>query len=417
MHVQNTANWSLKNAPMASVKIILDKRRAKADGTFSINFQICYSRKTTTRSSKICVKEEEWDDNLKMIRKSHPYAKTLNLKLKKDFADLQSQLLLANEEEVQEYLNPVPVQVVVSQPKKTLYQFVQELINQMREDGQIGNAWVYESSIAALKLFHPLQELYFEDINYDFLNRYNSFLVGKDMMHNTIYLYVRNLRIFFNKAIKSKIVDRAFYPFDDYKLRPEKTKKRAVDIVLLQKISNLNLDDDTALWHTRNFFLLSFYLIGISIVDLALLKKSDSKNGRITYKRRKTGKWYDIKLQPQAIEILNHYSSSTEYLLPIAKLEAKDEEVLIRGIKSKTKLFNKHLGQIVKLLKVETKITTYTARHSWATMAKKAGFSIELIAEALGHEYGNRTTAVYLDTFEPEVIDDMNAKIASILTA
>jgi integrase/recombinase XerD len=399
---------------MATVKIHLDKRKAKSDGSFPICFLIYHNRKTTTRSCKLFVKERDWDDTEKSIKKTNPQHKVLNLKLRKSFADLQSQLLLATDDEVGEYLKPVAQVIEVVEQKKTLYQFAQVLIDQMRADGQIGNAWVYESTVNALKLFHPNGLLYFEDVDYQFLTKYNSHLVAKDIKHNSIYLYIRTLRIFYNKAIKSKLVDRSLYPFDDYKLRPEKTKKRAVDVSILTKMKQAELPFNSAHWHARNYFLLSFYLIGISIVDLSLLKNNNVQYDRLTYKRRKTGKWYDIKLHPQAIEIFNFYQNTPEYLLPISKTGV-GEEVLIRGIKSKTKLINKHLAQIAKELKIEYKITTYTSRHSWATLAKKAGFSIELIAEALGHEYGNRTTAVYLDTFDQNVVDDANAKVIDSL--
>ncbi|MDR3695590.1 site-specific integrase [Mucilaginibacter sp.] len=397
---------------MATVKMILDKRTVKSDGTFSINFQICHNRKTTTRSSKVHVLETDWDETTKSIKKSNPLHKALNLKLKLGFAELQSQLLTADDDEVKSFLTPAPpLPAEIVEAKKTIFEFAQELITQLRADNKIGNAWVYEATVNALKEFHPDEKLYFESIDYQFLVKYNSFLANRGIKHNSIYLYVRTIRIFYNKAIKSKIVDRAYYPFDDYKLRPEKTKKRAVEIDILKSIHSVQLTPDSSIWHARNYFLLSFYLIGISIVDLSLLKKSNNKNGRIIYKRRKTGKWYDIKLQPAAIEILNYYSGNIEYLLPITNRQALNDEHLIRGIKSKTKLINKFLSQIMKLLNIDAKVTTYTARHSWATIAKKAGFSIELIAEALGHEYGNRTTAVYLDNFDQDVIDDMNEKV------
>jgi len=400
---------------MATVKIILDKRTQKADGSFSINFQICHQRKTTTRSSKIYVYEHDWDEASKSIKKSNPLHKELNKKLKKEFADIQSQLLFADDNTVKDYLKPLPQPEKIIEIKKTVYQFAQELIDQLRADNKIGNAWVYESTVNVLKTFHPTDDLYFEAIDYQFLTRYNSFLVKRDLKHNTIYLYLRTIRIFYNKAIKLKIVDKSLYPFDDYKLRPEKTKKRAVEKDVLKAIKNADLTIDTPFWDNRNYFLLSFYLIGISIVDLCLLTDDNIKGGRILYKRRKTGKWYDIKLHKEAEAILQHYKGRSKYLLPIADDKATTDERLMRVIKYKTKIINKYLTRIAKDLKIEQKITTYTARHSWATIAKRAGFSIELIAEGLGHEYGNRTTAVYLDNFDQSVIDEANAVVVELI--
>ncbi|MHB8208650.1 phage integrase SAM-like domain-containing protein [Mucilaginibacter sp.] len=400
---------------MATVKIILDKRTNRSDGTYSINFQICHNRKTTTRSSKIYVLESDWDNESKTIKKSNTQHKLLNIKLKKEYADIQSQLLIADDVKVQEFLKPAIQPQKPIEIKKTIFQFANELINQLKADNKIGNAWVYESTINVLRTFYTTDDLYFEAIDYEFLTRYNSFLVKRNIKHNTVYLYLRTIRIFYNKAIKLKIVDKGLYPFDDYKLRPEKTKKRAVETDILKAINNVELPIDTPSWDNRNYFVLSFYLIGISIVDLCLLTKENIKGGRILYKRRKTGKWYDIKLQAEAEEILNHYKGRSKYLLPIADDKAINDERLMRGIKYKTKVINKYLSRIAKDLKIDQKITTYTARHSWATIAKKAGFSIELIAEALGHEYGNRTTAVYLDNFDQSVIDDANSTVIKLI--
>jgi len=360
------------------------------------------------------VLENDWDNETKNIKKSNPQHKLLNVKLKKAFADLQSELLLADDKKITEFLKPiVVVKMEPVEAKKTVYQFAQELIDQLKADNKIGNAWVYESTVNVLKIFHPTDDLYFEDIDYQFLTQYNSFQVKRGIKHNTVYLYLRTIRIFYNKAIKSKVVDKALYPFDDYKLRPEKTRKRAVETDVIRAIRNFDLPVNSPIWHNRNYFMLSFYLIGISVVDLCLLTKSNIKGGRVIYKRRKTGRWYDIKLHTEAIEIIALYKSGSKYLLPIADDQADTDEKLMRGIKYKTKIINKYLNRIVKQLRLDQKITTYTARHSWATIAKRAGFSIELIAEALGHEYGNRTTAVYLDTFDQSVIDDVNAHVIS----
>jgi len=400
---------------MATVKIILDKRTSRSDGTHSINFQICHNRKTTTRSSKIYVQESDWDDETKTIKKSNSQHKLLNVKLKKAYADMQSRLLLADDDKVKEFLTPV---IQIKKPevvRKSVFQFAQELIIQLKEVNKTGNAWVYESTINALRSFYPADDLYFEQIDYQFLTQYSSFHVKRGVKHNTVYLYLRTLRIFYNKAIKLKLVEKSLYPFDDYKLKPEKTKKRAVEKDVLKAIRNLDLPVNTPIWHSRNYFLLSFYLIGISVVDLSLLTNANISNGRLTYKRRKTGKMYDVKLHKEALDIITIYRGASNYILPIANSSSANDEHLLRGIKYKTKQLNKYLSQMVKMLKISDKVTTYTARHSWATIAKKAGFSIEIIAEALGHEYGNRTTAVYLDTFDQDVIDEANRKVIDVI--
>jgi len=191
---------------MATVKIILDKRRAKPDGSYPINFQICHQRKTTTRSCKIYVLDKDWDDILKKIKQSNPLHKQLNIKLSKEFAEIQSQLLLADDLTIQEFLKPAPKEIEPIQIKKSVYQFADDLIVQLKEEVKTGNAWVYESTVNVLKTFYPSDDLYFEAIDYQFLTNYNSFLIKRNLKHNTIYLYLRTIRIFYNKAIKLEIL-------------------------------------------------------------------------------------------------------------------------------------------------------------------------------------------------------------------
>lgn len=403
---------------MVSIKVILDRRRSKKDGTYPLNFQIYSNRKTRTRYSGISIREEHWDEYNSLIKCDHSAHKILNLKLKKGLADLQSDLLLADEESLQRYLKPVKeeVKLKIISKNKTVYQFATELIQDLKLCNKIGNAWVYEATVNALKGFHAEDNLTFEQIDYSFLSSYQTYLNSRDIKPNSVYLYVRTIRIFYNKAIKLKLVDKALYPFDDFKLKPEKTRKRAIDKTLIKKIKELKLKEGTPIWHVRNWFLLSFYLIGISIIDLALLNPKSYKDGRIEYKRRKTGKWYDIKVLPEAAKILEFYTHfeklDTGYILPIVTYKTDDEEKLMRNIKSRTKFINDYIKKLGEEIEYDGEITTYTVRHSWATIAKKLGFSNEVIAEALGHEYGNAITNVYLDSFDKEVIDKANEKVS-----
>ncbi|MBC8987744.1 site-specific integrase [Pedobacter sp. N36a] len=400
---------------MVTITVVLDKRRKKRDGTYPVNFRIYYQSKTSTRSTKINVLENQWDGIKNIIKSNHPNSKVLNKRLLKDFADLQSKLLLADEKQLTEYLDPKAFIKIEEKPKPDVFSFVRSLVLELKKDNKVGNAWVYESAINALRRFHPDESLYFEQIDFEFLDNYNKFLLRRDVKHNTAFFYIRTLRAFYNKAIKFKVVDRNLYPFHDIKLKAERTKKRAIDKSLITAILQLDLPEGSTIWHVRNWFMMSFYLMGISFVDLALLQIINIQNGRIHYKRQKTGKVYDIKILPQAQKIIDVYSNtrSQNYLLPIINRKVDSEEVRLRLIKDRTRLANKYLKRMAELIETNENITTYTSRHSWATICKKLGFSIEIIAECLGHEYGNKTTAVYLDTFDQDVIDNTNETVAA----
>lgn len=106
-------------------------------------------------------------------------------------------------------------------------------------------------------------------------------------------------------------------------------------------------------------------------------------------------------------------SICTVVLAYIINRNTKCEEERLRLIKDRTRFANKYLKRIADLIETDETVTTYTSRHSWATICKKLGFSIEIIAECLGHEYGNKTTAVYLDYFDQHVIDKANLVVAN----
>jgi integrase/recombinase XerD len=413
--VKITGHLTVTNNVMVTITVNLDKRKVKKDGTYPICFGIYYQGKSTTRSSKIYVSDKHWDDKKKKIKTSHSEAQALNRLLTKQLADLQSSLLFADEEKVAQYLTHTPEVKEVVKPKQTVFSFITSLIDELRIDNKIGNSWVYESALNALKKFHPA-DLSFEAIDFQFLDKYNKHLMRSGVKHNTAFFYIRTLRAFYNKAIKHKVVDRSLYPFHDITLKAEKTKKRAIDKLLIKEIIDLDLTEHSTIWHVRNWFMLSFYLMGISIVDLALLTPSNIKNGRICYKRQKTGKLYDIKLLPQALAIIDLYKKQPYgFILPIINRRTKNDEERLRLVKDRTRLANKYLKRMSDLIETDQTITTYTSRHSWATVCKKLGFSIEIIAESLGHEYGNKTTAVYLDSFDQDIIDNANMVVANSL--
>lgn len=398
---------------MVTIKISLDKRKVKKDNTYPICFRIYQGGTSTTKSSKIDIKEEHWNDEKKCIRKSHPNASTLNKLLLKKVAELHTTLLTGKIENLPSTSNLNTAQKQINTKRVTVYEFANSLIKELKLDNRIGNAWVYEATVSALIKYHPDEKLYFEQLDYNFLDKYNKHLLRSGAKLNTAFLYLRTLRAMYNKAIKHKIVDRTLYPFHDISLKGERTRKRAIDKLLIKKIVDLELPNGSSIWHVRNWFMLSFYLIGISIVDLALLSQENIKNGRIIYKRQKTGKVYDIKLIPQAVKIIKGYEHIGLYLLPIINRNTKTDEERLRLIKDRTRFANKYLKQIAALISASETITTYTARHSWATICKKLGFSIEIIAEALGHDYGNKTTAVYLDSFDQDIIDNANQQVVS----
>lgn len=405
---------------MANAKIILDTRRAKSDGSFNVVIRVTHFKKVYTINTGVSVMEKYWDEKNSEVSKAHPNSKLLNLKVSKHFFLIQKAILKLEDDFSIEDLRDL----IDGKPKEkltTFKSFADELISQMMQIGQTGNALVYQTAVNRL-IGYCGKDISFVELNFTLLDQFRHHLLISGLKQNSISNYFRTIRAIYNKAIKLKLVDRSCYPFFDISIKSEKTVKRAIlgdDICRLEQIlctlETAPRMPSKVVWESLNYFLLSYYLIGISFTDLAYLKPENIVDGRLVYKRRKTHKNYSVKVFPKAKKILSKLvSNKSKFLLSIlpdgVSEDSKDAK---RVIKQWIKTTNKYLKRLSEEAEIKGVVTTYVARHTFATTAKRLGYSNELIAEALGHEYGNKTTNIYLDAFDRKVIDDMHHKVIS----
>lgn len=409
MHIK-----TIKIPFMATIKTLLDIRRAKSDGTFNIIFRITHFKKVYTINSGISLKQHFWNEKKNEIDKSHPNSKLLSIKLSKDYFKIEQALLMLDDdftiEKLKEVLNGKPI----CDAPDTFKIFADKIILQMMEVKRTGNAIVYQTAVNRLIAFCG-KDVSFVEVNYELLDQFKHHLVLSGLKQNSVSNYFRSIRAIYNKAIKLKVVDRSHYPFYDISIKSEKTAKRAILREDIAKLENTPLEPYTTQWKVLNYFFLSFYLRGISFTDLAYLKSTNIIDGRIVYKRRKTHKNYNVKLFNEAVLIFNKfYNPESVYLLPILANDTPEDSLQAKKIILQCiKITNKYLKKLSIANSFHNPITTYTTRHSFATIAKRLGYSNELIAEALGHEYGNKITNIYLDTFDTNVLDEMHQKVIS----
>jgi integrase len=280
-----------------------------------------------------------------------------------------------------------------------------------------GNSIVYQTVTNRLLVFADNPKLKFINITYTFLDEFKRQLIKDGVKQNTISNYFRTLRAIYNKAIKAKLIDRSHYPFLDIQIKTERTAKRAITVDDLTKFAKCQFKPKSRQWYAQNYFLLSLSLIGASFTDLAYLTPDNIRKGRLTYKRRKTGKELSIKLSPYTEKILNSYRGlSAKYLLQVIQPNVIEDSLRAKALISQwIKTTNKWLADIAKECKLEVEVTTYVSRHTWATTAKRLGYSIEVIAEAMGHEHGNKITNIYLYAFDQSLIDEVNEKVINII--
>jgi len=286
--------------------------------------------------------------------------------------------------------------------------FNDKIIKELEMSNKLGNASCYIQAQRFLDRYSNQKDLSFEDIDFKFLKSMEAMHLSKNNSLNSLSFYLRTVRAVFNRAIHEGVIRREIYPFDKYSIKETKTKKRAIRKNDINLIRDLKIEENTPMWHARNYFMFSFYCIGMNFADMANLKRSNIIKGRIEYVRAKTGKPYSVKLVEPAIEIINLYYNGQgpkDYVFPIIKRE--DPALRMKDLQNERKTYNKYLKHIAAACGIEANLTSYVARHSWATIAKDLNQPISVISEGLGHE-DSKTTQIYLDSFDDEVIDNAN---------
>jgi integrase/recombinase XerD len=401
---------------MVYLKFVLNDKRPKEDNIYPIVIRVTYNRNNTTISTGVRVKHEDWDKNANQVKRTNQNFNLLNQKLTEFYLKVQRAVLKFENDNnfsfdgLKDSLEAKPK---VKVEPVTFKKYGEQLVQEMLDVKRTGNAIVYRTAINRLIAFADDPNLRFTEIDYTLLDKFSRKLTIDGAKLNTIGNYLRSIRAIYNKAIKAKLVDRSFYPFEDITIKTEKTAKRALSVGDIVKIYNAKYKANSAKWHARNYFFLSFCLRGSSFTDMAYLTSANVQKQRVIYNRRKTHSQLTIQLLPLTYKILERYKGSNEkYLVP-----ALPKDVIEGGLEAKKviaqwiKTTNKWLNKIATDCGIDAEVTTYVTRHSWATVAKRLGYSNELIAECLGHSYGNKITNIYLDTFDQHVVDEVNVKV------
>lgn len=278
-----------------------------------------------------------------------------------------------------------------------------------------GTKGVYKHTLDRIRLFDPdIEEKSFEDIDLKWLTNFEAFC-AKTAGKNARNIHLRNIRAVFNNAIDYDLT--AAYPFRRFKIRPETTRKRAMPVEDLRELFEYAVEPYAEIY--RDMFKLIFMLIGINTVDLHGLG-AITKEGRIEYKRAKTGRLYSIKVEPEAMEIIERYRGENG-LLCIADRWADSRNFrhqcnkALQCIGSMKNKGGRMAGGAPKKTTSKPQgrwpgLTTYWARHSWATIAYSIGISKDVIAQALGHADGHDTTNIYINE-DLSKVDDANRKV------
>lgn len=287
--------------------------------------------------------------------------------------------------------------------------FSYKLAEHLKRTGQHRLAETYTSSVNSFLRFRGEQgDIRLDEIDEDLIKEYEYYLLEEcKLCRNTSSFYNRNLRAIYNRAVKKKLtIDR--HPFAEVYTGVDKTAKRSLPIQTVKDIKDLDFGEDIEMAFIRDLYLMSFDLRGISFVDLAMLETDQLKDGYLTYYRQKTRQKLEIKWEKQMQEIVDRYHvEGSRYLLPILSEDGGD---LRRQYLNALHRMNVQLKKIGKLVNCPIPLTTYTARHCWASTAYQLNVPTSSISQALGHD-SEKTTRIYLNSLDNRVIDDANLAV------
>lgn len=286
--------------------------------------------------------------------------------------------------------------------------FVRATAKLLRRIGKARLSETYTSSMNSFMRFRGEKgDIRFDEMTSDMMMEYEAYLKEQGLVPNTTSFYMRNLRAIYNRAVEKGVTDD-HAPFKYVYTGIDKTVKRAVSSKIISEIKGLDLSLNASLEQARDLFMFSFYTRGMSFIDMAFLKKKDLQNGVLVYRRQKTDQQLFIKWEKPMQDIVNRYSNpDSPYLLPIITLPGNDER---KQYLNAIHLMNAHLKAIGEKVKSPVRLTSYVARHGWASIAKSRNVPLSVISEAMGHD-SESTTRIYLASLDSSIVDNANNKV------
>lgn len=396
----------------ASVSVVCYKSKTLSNGESPLMLQVSKSGKRKYQSLGISIKPRYWDFTRNKPKPNCPNKDYIQKIILDKQTELQQRMLELNSEQKEYTTTTLLNDENKKFELKTVSEFYQELIEEYRVNNKCGNRLIYKSSYNSLKVFtNDKLDIPFSAIDITWLNKYERWLRSKGNEETTMSLMFRTLRSTYNKAIKAKCARKSEYPFDEFKINKfdVSTQKRAIAKTEVLKFTKdvRPIDKRQYIQLSKDIFMFSYLCGGINFTDIANLTKANIIEGkRLHYIRQKTGKLIKIGLSEEAMKIIERYATESKgYLFPI--LNANLHKTPLQKQNRIHKILGKvniNLKLIAAQLGVEGNLTTYVARHSFASVLKKSGVNIALISEALGHS-DIATTQIYLDSFDNEQID------------
>lgn len=413
----------------ATTKVCLYKIRIKKNGKFPVKIRVIWKRKSHFYQTGVDLKEEEFKvyHNSKKLKKHFEDVNYFLTKadqivkdLDRNFSWKEFDALYYNRKLSEQFQHP-------SQSINVILK-IEDYAKKLYHEGFLKSSKSYTTTANHLKEYLKKKDccILFTDVNMEFLNSFEKYLLSKDkpLSYSSVGVYMRNIRAIFNQAISMKIISSDLYPFGKGKYVPPATKKakKSLSIQDIEKIYYYESKDRSELW-AKDMWLFAYFANGMNVKDIAFLKYANINGEIFSYIRSKTKNStkenmieIEISINEDIKRIIKKWGNKSrkpqDFIFDILHPEDLSDLQIFRDVNQTVKSINLYMKRIASNLKLERPPTTNFARHSFSTILKRSGVPIEMISEQLGHT-SIKTTQIYLGTFD----QDQKREISKYLTS
>lgn len=395
---------------MATVQVKF-RKSTHPDKRGSIYYQVAHRGSIRCIRTSIRLQPGEWEAARQALSAAEPRS-LLQIRIDRDVTELKRIVRQLGHSGDEFEADEVVRRFCRPQREPMLLAFMREQIDRLRGSRRYGTARNYRRTMDSLSNYLGGEDLPLGALTARLVESYCASLESRGVVRNTVSFYMRILRSVYNKAVGQRLVEQT-HPFRGVYTGVDRTRKRAVDERVIARLFRLDLHHSAALMRARDYFIFSYCTRGMAFVDMAYLRKTNIRNGTISYVRHKTRQQLSVRIEPVVQQIIDRYAdAATPYVLPV--LRSEDPAGAFSQYQTALNYYNRQLKRLSVLLGLDSGLTSYTARHSWATAARNHNIPISVISAGMGHT-SERTTQIYLSLLENSVIDRANRQITSML--
>ena len=393
---------------MTTVEVVCYKYKPLKNGELPLKIRVTKDRKVRYVSLGVSTRQEHWDFKKNQPKQDCPHREQIEKLIANKISEIKAEIVELKTSDKEFSATSLIRHISNVGKSSSVSDIFLEYIEYLREMKRTGYLLSIRQTYNSMLKFATSLDIPFSEIDCGWLKKYETWLRKQGKSENTIGIRFRNLRMIYNIAIEKGVVKKDLYPFDSYKVSRlhKETAKRAIQKSDIQAVLNYSLDGkDLYTKLAVHLFSFSYFMGGINFVDMAYLTEKNIVNGRLVYNRKKTSKLINLPLSSESMKIIGLYKDNGMYLFPILSAVHKTEQQKLNRLHKVITKVNRALKEIGVELGLPIKLTTYVARHSFATVLKRAGVSTSVISESLGHS-SEKITQIYLDSFENSQIDE-----------